>query len=177
MGCADLVEAYHHGRFGFLISVKDPYAWAVSIGKFYSRFPTTSQDVSDDRQAAEWLGKQCHYYNHCYRRWLDCYHANEACSMIVRIEDLLADTPGLVRALCSHFDVSQAHARVLLPWKTVGPTQWDHVPSVAGVWYFKPENYQDKRYMNRLTPRLRDVVENEIDWELTAALGYRIDRS
>ena len=109
----DLVEAARDQRLGFLISVKDPYAWGASVSAYYGwlprggprakpHFPLPSQVwrvLRPVEQAVKcrqlWAG--CLRSNRKHRAWLDLYERLPSQTSIVRYEDLLTEP---ARILC-----------------------------------------------------------------------------
>jgi hypothetical protein len=168
----DLACASHQKRLGFLISIKDPYAWAVSIARYHQWFPTGSVHATQEPYVAERLRHQCWELNRCYQLWFEHHSRSEAKSMIVRYEDLLNNPAEFLQLFCQKFELVQGHNEILVPQKIVLPTHWDHVETNLHWTNFQPEIYLRKRFLDLLTPRLKDVVTHEIDWALMRQFGY-----
>jgi hypothetical protein len=157
------------GALGFLISVKDPYAWVVSVARFYRW--TDSVSVLDPG-LLDRLVQQCHAFNECYASWLALAREKPERCHIVRYEDLL-ERPG---AILDEVDVKfsvlrRADAQLHLP-DQAEKVWWDHHQPARTRIRFDRTYYTHQRYLDRLSPPLRAAVTDTIDWDLIAPLRY-----
>ncbi|HWK88477.1 MAG TPA: hypothetical protein VNP72_00730, partial [Longimicrobium sp.] len=63
---APLAQAFRQGRLGFVISVKDPYAWLVSMARYCHH---TDRASPLGTHLDGWAERQCRVFNDCYAAW------------------------------------------------------------------------------------------------------------
>lgn len=166
---ADLARAYVGGALGFLISVKDPYAWTVSVARFYCW--TDSVSVLGPH-LLDRLVAQCNVFNACYASWLALAGERPERCCVVRHEDLLLRPEAILDEVDLRFSLRRrAEAQLHLP-DEADKVWWDQHKAVHTGIRFDRTYYVDKRYLDRLSPALRAAVTATIDWGQIAPLGY-----
>ena len=160
-----LADSYQSGKLGFLISVKHPYAWLVSLRRFAALDP---QSPAPDAAAA---GMR---YNANYRSWFALRAEYGSRVAVVRHEDLLADPSGTVGGLAEAFRLRRLTAGPLrLPAGIVVPARWDHMRSTTAAVAFDGGYYRRREYLDAISEQDRRVLRSAIDWGQLAPYGYR----
>lgn len=164
-----LAAAFADGALGFLISIKNPYAWAVSLARFLGwaakRRPLPESCASD-------LEEACRLFNARYAAWFALVDENPASSLLVRHEDLLQDPEGTLREIDRLFGLR--HPTPYRPVEgVVGAAIWDHLPTPVRLMEFDRQHYGSAEYLGALPPLHRRIVRETIDWELLRRCGYR----
>jgi Glycosyl hydrolase family 76 len=158
-----LVRAMSEGRFGFLVSLRDPYAWAAGVLRYYGWAPHL--DVATGR-LAEWLGLACAELNHHCRTWLRLEAARPVPLQVIRLEDLRNDAPGVLDGIASLLELVRPVGGYRLATGEVLPPAWDDEAIVECAGRFDP------RRTPVLPPLLEETVTASIDWEMLAPFGY-----
>lgn len=163
-----IARAYSTGALGFLITIKDPYAWIVSAAKF-------KQWIRGDAQLQDWalemMQEACLAYNRNYKEWISFVQANQPRARLIRYEDLLAD-PGLEMAkIASQFDWCLAGSFENYS-AVIEPTCWDHLPVVEAEDSFRPAYYHNREYLKHLQTAHIQVINSLMEWDLLREYGY-----
>jgi hypothetical protein len=166
---APLAEAYANGSLGFIISIKDPYAWAVSVAMFLCWIGRKAQLGP---AFAPQLAAACRELNLRYAEWLRLARQHPARCHVVRYEDLLADPDGVLGELDVKFGLQRSTTTLVNVTGEAFAVGWDQHRSKDGPAVFDRGYYVEKRYLARLSPQALDVVTRTIDWDLLAPLGY-----
>jgi hypothetical protein len=161
--------AYERGELGFLVSLKDPYAWAASVGRFHG---WAGAGGALREECAEALEAACLAFNARYAAWLALVARHPASSLVIRHEDVVADPRAVLRLAEAKFGLPRAAAPAIPPAPLV-PAPWDHSPIRLAGQPFDPAYYRGRRYLDRLRGVHREVVTRTIDWGLLAPFGYR----
>lgn len=166
-----LAAAYRDGSLGFLISIKDPYAWAVSLAK-YEKWRQPGAPV--DARHATVLAERCRSFNHRYAEWLELKPSH-----IVRHEDLIADPSSVLKAIAARFGLAHNGEAFFDETKPTVPVIWDHYPSATMGAAFDRSHYLNERYLAFLSDEAFDAVTATIDWQLMRSYSYsaRLPRS
>lgn len=159
-----VADAYAFGSLGFLISIKNPYAWIVSMTRIHRRWadgegtllPHCIDDVAD----------ACHSFNERYAAWLVLKPR-----AVVRHEDLVVNPLRVLRELESRFSLPPTDVQVV-PLGRVLPAHWDYSPIDVELKTFDVDYHTERRYLARLPETHRQVITDTIDWKLFAPLGY-----
>ncbi len=163
------------GRLGFAVSAKNPYAWAASLAR-YSGWTVWSPTGRRMKQSYRGnLAAGCREYNRNYSAWLALLARFPSRSVLLRHEDLVEDTPGVLEKLERLFGLSRAHPELRLFAENAEATDWDDSEPALRKTRFNSAFYRKRGYMKQLSAGLREVVEESIDWPIAAALGYRKD--
>lgn len=166
---APLARAFREGSLRFLVSIKDPYAWVVSIARYEG---WTDRGSPLGVYLAGAVAHQCAGFNACYAAWLALERQSPEHWHLVRHEDLLADPDRTLRELEAKFALRRCgQAHVDLPTEADAAI-WDHDALQSTGVPFDRAYYLDKRYFARLPPLLVDVITRSIDWQLLGPLGY-----
>lgn len=155
---------------GVLISVKDPYSWIVSIDNFKgagfvrssARYGPGNRAGLPDEQVGNRLVQACGSYNMTLKSWLDI----DAPKAVVNYEDLLSDLRGAMEKVGQAFDIEIVN-EPKLPHTVIGPGE-----RVMHSSKFDPEYYTEKKYLDQLTPAMKKIVDETIDWDIMATVGY-----
>jgi hypothetical protein len=157
---AALAQAYAGGRFGYLVSVRDPYAWAAGVARFL-RWPP---------EASEWLRAECVRFNDRYRAWLALADSPWP-TVVVRHEDLVRDSADVLAGVAAAFRLPCRAPFVPLNG-VAGPVHWDHSPLNLRPESFDGGSRLSGKYHAALPASHRDVVTETVDWALLAPFGY-----
>jgi hypothetical protein len=164
-----VADAYRSGRLGFLISIKSPYAWAVSLARYEAW--TDRPPVGDGIACLPRLRDACRRFNDNYAAWLNLHDAHQDRTSIVRYEDLATDPSAVYERLSRHHGWPPAEGRLALPARKVLPTIWDDDPTVEGRVPFHASGLASYD-PSSLPEEFRDVISQAIDWELMRRFGY-----
>jgi hypothetical protein len=169
---AVVAEAVNAGELGYVLSVKHPCAWAVSIAKYYGWASWVNGQVRmHDRFGAQ-LEAACRDFNLRHRAWVEHQRRLRARCLIVRHEKLLENPANMVRLLRSTFGLQPAREVMILPGGPVMSSDWDHCrPEIYPV-QFDANSCRPKEVLSALSPSLWKIVDRSIDWNLAADFGY-----
>ena len=170
--CEELADSFAAGRFGFVISVKNPYAWAASYARYCGWMTNTENGLQMATKYAAGLQWACQESNRRHRAWLDHCRKFPAHSIVVRYEDLLAEPAQTLVLVASKFGLDQP-TEVAVPKRMIGPPVWDNDPPLVYQQQFDSSFYEQKRFMNQLNRELWDIVDCTIDWKLMGAFAYQ----
>lgn len=163
-----IARAYATGALGFLVTIKDPYAWVVSAARFNGW-------IRGDEQLRDWsmelMRDACLGYNRNYRAWLQFMQDSQPRARLVRYEDLLADPERVLAEIAAQFGWQRSGSFENIP-AVVEPTQWDHLPVVEAQDRFQPGFYTNGEYLQRLPAAQMEMVGELIDWDLLRDAGY-----
>jgi len=163
-----IARAYTTGALGFLVTIKDPYAWIVSVAKF-------RQWIRGEDQLHDWDLEQmrdaCLGYNRNYREWISFVQVHQPRARLIRYEDLLADPEQVMSEIAAQFGWRRSGSFETIP-AVVEPTQWDHLPVVEALDTFRPEYYANNEYLQRLPTEHMRLIGEAVDWDLLRDLGY-----
>jgi hypothetical protein len=160
---APLGRAYAEGALGFVVSIKDPYAWVSSIARYRSWIPWHDRTTILGPELVERITAACAEFNSVYASWLTLPRAE-----VVRHEELLADPDAVLRRLEACFGL-QRHGQFRNVHSESFALDWDHVDERPSASAFDRGYYVEKKYLRRLSPEVREAVGRTIDWEL---IGY-----
>lgn len=165
---APLAEAYASGTLGFVVSIKDPYAWIPSLARYHSWIPWNRTSVVGPELAPDVI-EACRGFNTVYASWLALERRH-----IVRHEDLVADPEQTLRALDETFGLTRTKPLMTIATEAYA-LDWDHTGERRSGSTFDREYYVAKKYLGRLSPAVRDAVTETIDWGLLEKLGYGVE--
>lgn len=169
---APLARAFAQGALGFLISIKDPYAWVVSIARYQGWTSWYARAQPLGGHLADPFARLCAGYNACYAAWLALARQCPGRCHVVRHEDLLENPAGALDEMDAKFALRRnGGALVDLPTEAELAV-WDLDATATTPVPFDRSYYTERRYLARLAPPLVDAVTRSIDWELIAPLGY-----
>lgn len=184
----ELAAAVRAEKLGFIISIKDPYAWAASISAYNGWLPHGLPRAPTPRSMSAWkmkiaakvkeiwalryLSAACQEFNRKYWSWHALHEQFKTRSSIVRYEDLLSDPPCVLRSIADKHGLELTPAQILTPSETVLWAEWDHLPPPASHERFDASYYHEKKYLERLTPAMRDMITESIDWTLLSKFQY-----
>lgn len=170
-----LARAFARGELGFLVSVKDPYAWAVSMSRYLVWTDWWSREAPLGADLAGAVARECETFNRCYGAWLALAERSGPRCLVVRHEALLADPAAILAELDARFGLRRATGALVDVATETGAAVWDLAPPETTPVRFDRAYYLEKRYLARLSPPVREAVTRGIDWALLAPLGYAPD--
>jgi hypothetical protein len=153
---------------GYLISIKDPYACAVSFNRWkkdgLKRFQEPPDVVTPD---AELVRQNCLALNSVYASYWPLIESGRG--MLVRYEDLLADATGILGRIQQKFGLTARGSVFTDVEQTVAPT--------IGISTrpFYRSFYRNKDYLAALDAGSLAAVRETVDWELMRLYGYSAD--
>ena len=163
-----IARAYANNELGFLVTIKDPYAWGVSAARFKGW-------VHGSGQLPDWsldlMREACLGYNRNYRAWLQFVRAHEPHARLVRYEDLLADPEQVMSDIARQFGWRRPGSFETIA-AAVEPTQWDHLPVVEAPDLFRPSYYANGEYLQLLPAKHLQLIGDLMDWDLLREYGY-----
>lgn len=160
---APLGQAYASGALGFVVSIKDPYAWVSSIARYLSWIPWHDRTSILGPEFVERISAACTEFNTVYSSWLAVPGAE-----VVRHEELLTDPEAMLRRLETRFGLQRRAPFHDVTWEAFA-LDWDHLRERRTISRFDRKYYVEKKYLRRLSPEIRDAVTKTIDWPL---IGY-----
>lgn len=164
-----IARAYANGTLGFLVTIKDPYAWIVSAARFKGW-------VHGDEPLQEWsmefMREACLGYNRNYRAWFPFVQERHAQARIIRYEDLLTDPEQAMAEIAGQFGWQRSGVFETIP-AVVEPTQWDHLPVVEAPDAFQPAYYANNDYLQQLPETHLRVINDLMDWDQLRKYGYK----
>jgi len=156
-------DAHVRGDLRFVISIRDPYAWAVSLGWFLGWAPR-GETLPDERAAD--LSEACAQFNRRYAAWLALAQAAPSRAFFVSYEELLRDP----QAVCDRFARAAGLTRRSRTWRhqdeTVLPAMWDNDPVPRTGAKADLLNSQEQARSTCLSPDCHDAIAETIDWAL-----------
>lgn len=157
----------------FSISVKNPYAWAYSILKQHGAADSRQLPAQRLRLLQTVLGSALHEFNRKYAAWRQLEEHWPGRSIIVRYETLLDQPEDVIAGICGKlalpFDASKAQPME----KIVLPAHWDFFPPQTHHENFDADFYRSGRYLGKMHASLAEIVDQQTDWPMMAAYGYR----
>lgn len=158
--CAEAIaDAFASGELRYVISIRDPYAWAVSLAWFLeaaARGETVPAECADAMRGA------CLEFNARYSAWLDLAEHLPSRAVFIRYEELRANP----EAVCENLARACGLTRRTRIWRnlerTVLPANWDNDPELQ----LGPKLDRDSDGSRHLSQECRDAVEATIDWSL-----------
>lgn len=168
----ELKRALLAKRLIYLVSIKDPYAWAGSRLKQWGWRPEKRYGAVESR-LLDRLEPALDFFNSNYANWLALVQRHPDRSRVIPYEALLQQPGEVMRGLAQHFGFSPAvTADDALVEGVVLPSEWDNCVPRAHFVPFDPSHYTERRYMQELTPAMIRLVRRKIDWKLLAPVGY-----
>jgi len=164
---AAVAEAFTSGSFGWIISIRNPYTWAISLARFlgWANRRTWSNDSIDDLRAA------CRRFNENYKAWFALVEAHPARAVIVRHEDLVHDQERAIEPI-EHLLGCKRRGAFRPVDRVVDPAIWDHEAMPMAQLPYDRDYYAGTAILGNLGPAHRDAITDSIDWPRLAPLGY-----
>ncbi len=164
-----LTAAWSDGTLGFLISIKDPYAWILSVAVWEKRI---AADATLGPDTAAYVVARCRSFNDRYRTWLELSGRHPSRSQIVRHEELVAGPERVLEAIAGRFGLQRSTPSFVDETAQTEPVLWDHDPSTNKGVELDRSYYLEERYLDRLSAAASRAVTATIDWELMRSFGY-----
>jgi hypothetical protein len=169
---ADIATAYRDGSMRFLITIKDPYAWIVSVARFRQWVHSEEEPLHD--WDCDPVREMCVRYNRHYAAWRELANADPKRARLIRHEDLMCRAEEVFADVERCFGLRRNSPFKAIP-ETLEPTVWDHLPVLKLESRFDPSYYSERRYLQRLLPMHRNIIAETIDWRAIAPFGYQPD--
>lgn len=163
-----LTAAYLNETLGFVITIKNPYAWVVSVAKYEGVIGRSAPLAA---RLVGFVRRQCLSFNQRYRAWLDLAASMPSRTLVVRYEDLICNAVNVLAELDAKFGLRRAGPFVDEPGVTP-MTWWDDTNEPALDRTFDRSYYLEERYLERFSSEAFQLVGATIDWELMHAFGY-----
>jgi hypothetical protein len=136
-------------RLGFIISLKHPHPWVVSLAKYNARNVQHEGRLQMNPGCVNLLEEACRNYNLRHRAWLDLHLANPGRSFLVHYERLLKNPNQELLNLEKFFRLRRRYWKLKLPKQSVAPTHWDqHSPNLEQE-KFNSTFYRKQQYLDR----------------------------
>lgn len=164
-----LTEAFDRGELRYLVSVKDPYAWVVSVAR-QGNYIVGQMALPDTFATA--LATECRRFNRLYSAWLALVDEQPERACVVRYEDLLRDPRTVVAEIGKRFGLQHCAPQWQVPAGKVLPALWDGWGTTTSETVFDRQYYLARRYLERIPVRHRHIIAETIDWSLCARMGY-----
>ncbi|HLJ74798.1 MAG TPA: hypothetical protein VKU62_09445 [Thermoanaerobaculia bacterium] len=165
---AAVAQAQRSGTMRFVITIKDPYAWIVSVARFHQWVHNDVETLHD--WDCDQLREMCLQYNRHYAAWRQLTQANPSRVAWIRYEDLLGGAEAAFRNVELTFGLSRERDFVDLP-ERIEPSWWDHLPVLKSE-SFDRSYYLERRYFERLQPMHMDIIAATIDWAPLTQFRY-----
>ena len=163
-----LTQAYLSRTLGFVVSIKNPYAWVPSIAA-YER--VIGRRAPLPHRLAEFARGQCLRFNDLYGSWLGAARDGFR-TLVVRHEDLVSNPERVLEDIDDRFGL-QRTGPFVDEAGTAPPVFWDFSqPSLTTAAAFDRSYYTGERYLDRLSPEIVRTITETIDWSRLRALGY-----
>ncbi|MGA2736735.1 MAG: hypothetical protein ABSG65_04715 [Bryobacteraceae bacterium] len=150
---------------GYLVSIKDPYAYAVSINRWkkdgLKRFQEPPHVVGAD---AELIRRHCLAFNAVYASYWPLIESGRG--MLVRYEDLLGDAACTLGRIQRKFGLTARGNGFTDVEQTVAPTL-----GVSNSPFYR-SFYRNREYLAALDAACLATVDQTINWELMRRYGY-----
>lgn len=165
-----LFAAVCEQRLRFIISIRDPYAWAASMLLWHGLLPPSPMTAEQERSVCESIARGCTEYSQRYRAWRQLERT--AAVSIVRCEDLRQQQQAVVDRIAWQHGLERTPERAAPIAGIVYPADWDHQqPSIHRLAYLSPI-YPRTDDRQLLTPPMQAAVTDSIDWAGVTDLGY-----
>ncbi|HEX2081038.1 MAG TPA: tetratricopeptide repeat protein [Longimicrobium sp.] len=157
-----VAAAYARGELRFAVTIRDPYAWAASLGWFLGWAPRGA--TIPETCVAE-VREACRGFNARYAAWLGFAAGPPGPCAVVRYEDLMSAP----REVCERLAGDLGLVRRPRPWRNqdgvVIPAVWDHTRPALDT-KFESINDRDRACGAHLAPAVRDEITATIDWRV-----------
>ncbi|HEY6140095.1 MAG TPA: tetratricopeptide repeat protein [Thermoanaerobaculia bacterium] len=155
-----IANAFASRQMRFVVSIRDPYAWAVSLGWFLG-WSARGTPIPDEQ--LDELRSACLRFNERYAAWFTLAKTWPEHCFFVRYEDVYAHP----EVVCERMSTAFALARRSRRWRNeegiVLPANWDHArPSLERR--FESINDRERASQSYLTLAARSVITTAIDW-------------
>lgn len=165
-----IAGAFARDELRFVISIRDPYAWAASLGWFLD-WAQRGEPLPDE--CAEELRIACLHFNQRYESWLALAERLPSRTFFVRYEDLVADPEAVCTRLAQACGLARRSRRWRTPEQRVLPAFWDNDPEPRLGGKFESVNDRERACRSYLSAACREVVAQTIDWTLVERINGR----
>ena len=161
---AEVAEAWQRGAIGTLISIKDPYAWVLSMARYEQWRPL------GPLQDEERLVTACRTFNEKYAAWLQWARTNP--SSIIRYEDLLARPEQTAVGIAVRFSLRRTSPAFVNTTARMARQIIDADAIETLREPFDPRWYINRAYLRSVPGVMREIVTKTIAWNQLGPLGY-----
>ncbi|WP_341835482.1 hypothetical protein WJU16_21625 [Chitinophaga pollutisoli] len=169
----ELEAALRRRELFFCISVKKPYAWAYSILKQHGAADSRRLPAQRLRLLQTVLSSALHEFNRKYAAWRQLEEHWPGRSVIVRYETLLDQPAEIIAGICRKMALPLDASKAQPIEKIVLPAHWDFSPPQTHHENFDADFYRSGGYLGKMHATLIEIVDQQTDWPLMAAYGYR----
>lgn len=144
----------------FIVCIKDPFSWYLSYMKHAKKNKFTYFKRS----------LNSHYlidYNLFYRKWLDFSMEAPQQVLLLKYEDLIEDLEVSLQKIGEQFHFERSGNSTVNPAKV-------HMSRVFTE--ARSSFYKEKKYLDLLTDREKDIIKHLLDRELINSLNYQIGK-
>ena len=168
-------ESYETSELGYLVCLKDPYAWLVSFTAYESRKSRWANVKNlvrkvDSRRLPEYLN--C--WNRVHSSWLQLLRQNRRATS-VRYEDLLRGMEGEMNRLSEFFSLERK-GPFYQPGHYLmrGGERLSRTTGLSNRRFDQHEYYLNRDYLNYFTRGDLQLFAASIDQGLVETLGYQV---
>jgi hypothetical protein len=174
-----LAAAFASGRVGYLISVKDPYPWALGMASWNGWLPPRYSWLPRILRRPGWRDKvdlmardACLEFNRNYREWLALLERFPERATLVHAEDLAEKPAAVLDALAVRHGLARRTGSLDVPRGSILSTDWDDRPTVESPVGFRKRQAWIHKQTAAAASVLQAAVTETIDWTLAARMGY-----
>jgi hypothetical protein len=170
---AEVYEAKLANQIGILVSIKNPYAWAVSILRFHGYFDHNIRNYFPEDRWLRFLKYQCSLFNEHYQNWLSLPAFYPGRVSFIPYEELLANPHGCMMRIAEEQGFSVEPQQMASLNTKFNAALWDHLPSEGMVEKVFDKNfYVQQQYLDTLSPRQAECIRSHINWQQLKRFGY-----
>lgn len=173
-----LTAAVCSGRLHFLISVKNPYAWAMSLTAWRGWIPHLRWLPLPSRRAA-WrrtletrIRGACRILNRNYAAWLKLRDRFPERTSIIRVEDLSADPRAVLDDVARRHGLVYRDENMVFIDRAAKAAPWDHSPLGERFVSFTTRRKAIERRLAPVADVIHAAVSEETNWDLFGRLSY-----
>jgi hypothetical protein len=164
-----IAEAFAGGDLRYVVSVREPYAWIVSLSRYLGwtrgleRIPLERNDE---------IRRHCGIFSARHRAWLELMQRGPELALLARHEDLLADTEPFLQEMASRWGYVRVEHPPEPPRQLVDAAHWDYSDLKVYRMDLPKQSYLRKEYLRAIPQPVLEVMAESIDWKLMEHFGY-----
>lgn len=162
-----------HGVDGYIVNVKNPYAWMDSMIRWRQGCAEQWPEWDHPYPPVDWTWKngayfvedQCLIWNATYEAWFQTLPN----FTLFRHEDMIDphDAEMQIMTFARKYGLKFKGGGFTPISKHVGPSERFSKDR------FDPKPYEDKTYLDRMDDRLVERITEQINWNVAALMGYK----